>query len=993
MPGDSLDSTGLGAALKDLRGGNEDLVGQRMLAGLRERVAAVAPVDLRVDRYIVLDRLGSGGMGTVFRAYDPKLDRRIALKVLDGGAPGEREARTLAQLNHPNVVTVHDVGEHDGTGYIAMELVDGESLSEWFGRGPHPVGKILDVFGQAGRGLAAAHAAGLVHRDFKPANVLLGKDGQARVVDFGVARTVGGGDTHPDERDADDHDETTTKGLVGTPAYMAPEQLNRAEVDSRTDQFAFCTTLFEALFGKRPFSGATLEALALHEVRLSWPGKPRVPRSVRRAIERGLSLERADRFATMDELLRALAAHARRNRTVATALGIGATLAVVGGGMFAWQQDRAERCRGAEDALARAWGPEQREAAERGLTSHGRTYAPETWKRVSTKLDRYGEAWATMHTETCEATAIRGEQSPAVMDLRMGCLRRANRALAAAGMVLAEGNAEVLDHADALADDLPDLTRCEDVEALRAEVPPPDDAEDAERVQAIRDQLTDAWAWQLAGDYERARTTLAEARTSARDVDYPPVDTELDVLAGVLHKDFGEFEKSADVLERALEAALRFGQFRVAYEAAAHLPGALGTALSRYDEARVYAGIARGLAARPELGPRYEAAVAHNFANVLRAQGKHADAEASIRHALEIRREVLTADDPELGLSRWTLASILAARGKYDEAEAEYRGAIDHLTAIFGEHHSHVAQLHAGLGRLLMYRGRNEAAEAEMRRAVELATSIYGPEHPFVTQARGGRARALSQLGRHAESESEYRAALEIAERVQGPKTRAVADTRSELSVALRRAGRHDAAEKEIRAALEIQVEVLGPEHPNVARSHSTLASALNRQGKYAEAEAEHRTALALKRAALGPDHPELASTHNNLGMVLENLGRVDEAIEQYREGLRVRELALEPGDPRLALSQSNLGITLFRAGKIEEARPLVEQAWAAVRDVKGDHELRASTALVLARIALPDRARARELAEAADDVCKDGELGEAEPCPEVAAFLSELSR
>jgi serine/threonine protein kinase len=257
-----------------------------------------------LDRYTLGMRLGTGAMGVVYRADDVGLGRQVALKLLH--RPDEaltdrlmREARSMAQVNHPNVVTIYDVGRADGTTYIAMELVDGVSLRLWQQQ-PHTVAQIVEAYAFAGRGLAAAHAAGIVHRDFKPDNCLVGSDGRILVTDFGLAAA------RPGESLPDNLELTASGSVLGTPAYMAPEQFTGGNVDPRTDQFNFCVALYEALYGSRPFAGKTFEELRDNvsggKVRPA-PAGSRVSGALRGIVLRGLRPRPGDRFPTMDHLL------------------------------------------------------------------------------------------------------------------------------------------------------------------------------------------------------------------------------------------------------------------------------------------------------------------------------------------------------------------------------------------------------------------------------------------------------------------------------------------------------------------------------------------------------------------------------------------------------------------------------------------------------------------------------------------------------------------
>ena len=299
----------------------------------------------RVGRYVIGSKLGAGGMGVVYAAFDAELRRRVAVKLVrtdrrsDAGPAGRerlmREARTLAGLPHPNVVTVFDVGTHEGHLFIAMELVDGGSLRAWLRRSPRPAEEIIDHLVDAGRGLAAAHTAGVVHRDVKPDNILIGLDHRARLTDFGLAHI---GDAEPAPRQAasdanalldEPHTLTRTGTVMGTPAYMAPEQLTRGETDQRTDQWSFCATLYEALAGVQPFvDDLTARLAAIAEGRLAAPrAGRRVPAWVLKLVTRGLLSDPAARWPSMDALVHALARGRHRRRRVA--IGVSAVIAII----------------------------------------------------------------------------------------------------------------------------------------------------------------------------------------------------------------------------------------------------------------------------------------------------------------------------------------------------------------------------------------------------------------------------------------------------------------------------------------------------------------------------------------------------------------------------------------------------------------------------------------------------------------------------------------
>jgi len=319
-------------------------------------VRGAGDIPIRVGRYVLVRALGQGGMGMVFAAHDPELDRSVAVKLLRGDMRDEesrhslerrlrREARAMAKLSHPNVVTVYDVGVHDDIVFVAMELVDGVTLATWL-ETPRDLVAVLDAFRAAGHGLAAAHASAIVHRDFKPANVLVGSDGRVRVTDFGIAKlrrsttTLSGGGTVA---------LTAPNAAVGTPYYMAPEQFVGDPVGARADQFSFCVALHAALHGVLPFAGTTLDEIAqavLAQQFVPLPRSDRVPARIHAAIVRGLAASPDARFPTMQALLAELQLDPLRPRR---RLAIGAAILGTAGLVLAavliareWPRSRTE---------------------------------------------------------------------------------------------------------------------------------------------------------------------------------------------------------------------------------------------------------------------------------------------------------------------------------------------------------------------------------------------------------------------------------------------------------------------------------------------------------------------------------------------------------------------------------------------------------------------------------------------------------------------------
>ena len=342
-----------------------------------------------VGRYQILEPLGRGAMGVVFRALDTLLQRPVALKVIRGARPSTavklralREAQALAKLDHPNAVGVHDIGFFGDDVFVAMELVDGETLAEWLGRERRSWRAIRDVFLQAGRGLAAAHAAGLIHRDFKPDNVLLSGDGRRVVVtDFGLVCSI---DVEGERGDGE---------VAGTPAYMAPEQFRGGLADVRTDVFNFCACLYEALFGCSAFDGITVgerrRAVLAGEARRP-PADARTPRWLARLVMRGLSRAPDDRPASMAALMSEMEhdRRARRRVVFAGTIGIAVALVAIAAGVASYRNPAAA-CRRRAREVAGSWSPAIRQRIEHAFSRTGATFAVRMQESVAGALQAF----------------------------------------------------------------------------------------------------------------------------------------------------------------------------------------------------------------------------------------------------------------------------------------------------------------------------------------------------------------------------------------------------------------------------------------------------------------------------------------------------------------------------------------------------------------------------------------------------------------------------
>ena len=747
-------------------------------------------------------------MGDVYAAYDPKLDRRVAVKLMNErvaspalAARFAREAQAVARLSHSNVVAIFDAGEFGDRVYLAMEFVEGSTLAAWLAVAPRSWREIRDVFVAAGTGLMAAHDAGLVHRDFKPQNVMVGRDGSVRVMDFGLAAdvadledgqpTIGKGDFAP-ELTAQTVALTAAGVLLGTPLYMAPEQFLARATDARTDQFSFCVALYEALYGERPFPSSSFAALleAVVGGRVREPAqRAHVPSFLRKLLLRGLETEPAARYPTMRALLEVLGhdpIRRRRTLAVATAVGLVALTAVAGIQRIATRGQRM--CGGATEKLAGIWEPgdhsERRAAIHRAFLGTGRPFAEETWTRVSKLLDDYSRRWTGMYLDACEATHVRGDQSAEVLDLRMTCLEGPRSAMSALTDLLSRTDAAVLVKAVDAAQALPPLERCTDIPALRTVVPPPADAEMRRRVALLRGHLAEVTALTDTGQWPAASRKAGPLVEAVRAVGYEPLLAEALAAQSWLQVQTGESAAAERTLEAEVWAALAARRDDLAAEAAAQAMGVAGCYLAHQDEAKRWEKLAEALQQR--LGPGHDWTAAWLYqdrGNVRAREGNYQGALSDFEQAVSLKRKVLPADHPDIAISLISIATVQNELGDHKAALVTADKAVEIYRNAYGSESSQVAQALANRGESYELLGRYPEAEHDLRATVDLSAQWVGPDHPWT-------AIALTALGKTLTLEHHSREAMPILERAlrirekSEPYTELVAETQFALAQA-----------------------------------------------------------------------------------------------------------------------------------------------------------------------------------------------------------------
>jgi len=890
-----------------------------------------------IGRFVMLELLGVGGMGEVYLCYDPELDRRVAVKLLRPRRSGRadeararmiREARAIARLAHPNVVTIHDVAVWQERVFLAMEYVAGPTLSAWARAHAGDWAAIVAVFCQAGEGLAAAHRAGLVHRDFKPDNVLVDGDGRARVLDFGIARAA-------DEPAAEPPDEagaladtargegnanlmlTTTGMLLGTPAYMAPEQFMAGKVDPRTDQFSFCVALWEALYGQRPFAGDDFAGLAASVLqgRLRPPPRDaRVPERVQAALRRGLAAAPDERFPDMAGLLAALAPAKPRPRRRALAVAGVALAAGVAAFTARGAEDPVAACTGDAALLAGLWDDPLRAA---GAAAFARGAGSASWAQVLRLAGDWQTRWLAARARACADTHLHHRQSLPALELRLACLDRQARELGARAELWADADAVVLRRAVESASALPRPEACDEAGA-RGVAPPPPAAE------AVRAELARVRALAAAGKSEAA-VALARAQEDV-SLAHPATEAELQLALGEALGGAGQPQPARLALQAAARLALQAGEDELALAAASGLVGVVGVVLSHYDEGEGWLQVAEGLAGRLASG-REHMRLARTSCNFLNDRGQLELARGHCERALRLAEGLdgaasLASAGALLGLAN---NHILARRVGEARPLLERAWQIDR--ELLGPEHPDLLSLANSRAAVEFLAGDLDAAVARWEEGLAIAAASVGRDHLNVGLIRINL--AVTALEQRAWDRAERE--LAELERIYVP---AKGERSSELVVLHFVRGRLALARGDLALAREhfeqqrrFARETRAPDHPDVMRADNELGDVLARSGEHAAAERHHADALAL--AEQHRDDESTAYALRGLCRARVRLGRPAAAVVDCERALPLAAEVLR-GEPLRADLRAWLGRALVDAGvDVERGRALLAEARA----------------------------------------------------------------
>jgi tetratricopeptide (TPR) repeat protein/predicted Ser/Thr protein kinase len=884
----------------------------------------------RVSHFVLLEQIGAGGMGVVFAAFDERLERKVAIKLVrpQGQADWQerlvREAQALARLSHPNVVSIYEVGElAEGGVFIAMEFIKGENLRRWQAAPHRTWREVLATYVLAGLGLAAAHRAGVVHRDFKPDNVLVGDDGRVRVVDFGLAlaalpsTALAAAVTPPEAGPAWAQPST----IAGTPGYIAPEQLHLRALDTRSDQFSFCVALYEALYGERPFANR-----AFSSDPSTVPARRERPKELHarwlwEVLDRGLALDPAARFPSMEALLRELTRdHGRARRRLALA---GAAVAMLAATGLTAARLRAEPpCPLDPAQLAGTWDKAQLERVRSAILGTQLPYAPVVATAVEAAFDRYASQWLQARKDACEATHVHHTQSADLLDRRMECLAGRKGSLQATAEAFVSVPAQAASNSAALLEGLEDITLCADPALLRQGLPPPPDTRTAAEVGQVRQGLARGKALIAAGDLPGAAKEFGTAEQLAAQVRYPPLRAEVLHAQGTLQAARGELAAGVATLYDAIQAATEHRHDELLADAWLSLARDASLKHRSLDEA--WAWVRQADAWRRRLHPTGGLpllAVELARGHVQVASGQHREAAATFDRAIDAA-SALGVEEAQLVRLLRGRAIALTALGEGKKALADHQRVLAITRAVWGDNHPETAITRRALGLLLIERlGAVAEGEHELEEALRIFRASHGPDSAHVAECE----QALSMAGMF---RGDYVSALAHAERAEALFSRQLGATHRHRGEALMAMGVLRFMTKDYAGSLQAYQQARGILEASLGAEHNDVGFLLSNMGETllalgdADAALQHfEKALAVLRKIWGPEHPNLATPLKGLGLACLERGRHALALDALEQALALRERS-GPGDPQeLAETRWALARTLAALGRTPERR------------------------------------------------------------------------
>jgi eukaryotic-like serine/threonine-protein kinase len=857
-----------------------------------------------VGRYVVLDRLGEGGMGIVYRAFDPELDRAVALKLLHthrktGSSVGDptwllREAQALARLSHPNVVIVHDVGViGDDQVFVAMELVDGVTLRNWLGAERRTWREVRTAMLAAGAGLAAAHAAGLVHRDFKPENVVVGADGRVRVMDFGLARVRSDAEqratSEPAARGSDaalaakrSNELTIVEGVIGTPAYMAPELFEGAPADASSDQFSFGVVLWEALSGARPF--AKVELLPTRDT-----PKPvmhaNVPARVVAVAQRAIAVDPAARYSAMTALLAELDVDpdARRRRVALGAAAVAVLGLAVGATTLLSRSHAPAACQGVGSRLNGVWDPAIKTRIRAAYASTKLKFADKAYSAMAPALDSYASEWTLMATESCKATRERRDQTEEVMSLRQECLDQRLAELGALTKLLLDPNRGVVEKADTVAYELDPIGPCGNVAMLRVPTAPPPGAD--AKLADVKQKLIDAKAQLIAGRYLPALMSAGAASTAAKAIGYDGAVAEAERTRGAALMATASNDEAVKTLTGAIWLAETAKRDDLVARDALSLATITAEVLAKPGEARIWLEL--GEAAAKRSGLDYELDIAKVEGLVAADAGDLPAAVAALEHAWELApRHYGDASRPVIAGDEALLAGGLVKAFEYAKAIPHFEHAIALRSQVVGMDHPDIALMLSNLAVAYQHTG-DPKARPTFERALALREKLFGKASPILVPTLDNYAVYLELVGDLPNALATIERAETLAAQFPGEDNYSFHIVVTDHAEILRALSKLDDARAAYDRALALEAKTQSTALPTTQASRAELALIEKQWAQAAELAALSVTGF--ERTG-GVDNPELWRPLAALGRALAEQGKPDDARVALDRAIKIGE-------------------------------------------------------------------------------------------------------
>lgn len=913
----------------------------------------------RIGRYRIIDWIGRGGMGVVYAAHDPELDRTVALKLVANGVDArssfvqrerlQREARAMAKLSHPNVVNIHDVGTVGGQLFIAMEFVAGPTLRAWASQDGRSWREILEMFLGAAKGLDAAHRAGMVHRDFKPENVLV-SDGRARVTDFGLAQPF---DDEPnlsacapsDQLRSDDRTRSiSTARLAGTPAFMAPELFEGHPASALSDQFSFCVALYTALFGTAPYPQrplrARLEAMAADRVGQQMTDG-RVPRWLRSLLLRGLSREPNRRFGSMEELVQLAERRLDRGRLGRlTGLVLPTALLTLGLGAYT-QSASSEACFAEASKIDAIWDARSREQLHAAFERSDLEYMAALADFATQNLDRHAAELKTIYRETCEAPSI------SEMDRRhrSACLERSVVEFSAALEVLSGEEQEPRRRVPEVLSALMRPSDCK--HASRNAVADPSDADARE----LSSELTRLGVRVEAAVLEEVEQPMNRILDRARALGRPGLLAQALLQAGRMHWRLGHYHRAESTLIEALGASEAAGYGPGVVEASSRLTFVVGHELSQYEEGTRWGERTRRALAQYEGSLEDYGHLERAFGALAHDQQDYAAAQTHFENALEFMQRAHGPDSLRCVTDMGNLGEALMQQGEFDEARAMMQKSIDLRRRSLGDLHPSVGRAWGALAGLHARMGDSKGAKQAFRESLAILEPALGSSHPEVGVYSGNLGSVLREMGRLAEARDALERSISITAEARGERDLRLLNPVLDLAEVYIALAELDAARAQTKLALAIIGARLGSDHVASADVMGVVATIHEHRGELAEAAELLERAIELQLQKLGPERPDAYMNRLNLGRMQLAMDEPEAALESFERGLEGLIATTGEGSVEVGMARKRKASALEALGRLDEARAELHSGLKNLSSLPPGHDELARGKQALARL------------------------------------------